>query len=45
VVLDDTPHAALGETIFGGQVLKSEVFFREFRGDYRNIVILPRGKR
>jgi hypothetical protein len=44
-ILDNAPDAAFGEAIFGGQVLKSQVFFREFRGDYRLIASLPIGGR
>jgi hypothetical protein len=40
-VLGDTPDAAFGETIFGGQVLKPEVLCREIRGHYRLIAALP----
>ena len=40
-ILDDTPHAAFGETIFGGQVLKSEVLCREFWGGHQIIATLP----
>jgi hypothetical protein len=40
-VFGNAPDAAFRETIFGGQVLESEVIFREFRGGYRLITILP----
>jgi hypothetical protein len=44
-ILSNAPDTAFGETIFCGQVLKSEVIYREFRGGYRLVPILAIGGR